>query len=93
MRAGWKRDWKSDGRRRRTDAEKERIVAESLMPGVQLAEVRASTGRARCQIYDWRKRLRKRRSGTTGDIATAPLFAALLVDEPRPKPANACIDI
>ncbi|ANN60875.1 hypothetical protein A9K72_34485 [Mesorhizobium loti] len=27
------------GRRRRTDAEKARIVAESLMPGVQLAEV------------------------------------------------------
>jgi len=81
------------GRRRRTDAEKARIVAESLMPGVQLAEVARKYGATRWQIYDWRKRLRKGALALPEDIATAPAFAALLVDEPRPKPANACIDI
>ncbi|TIW47215.1 MAG: IS66 family insertion sequence element accessory protein TnpB, partial [Mesorhizobium sp.] len=46
------------GRRRRTDAEKARIVAESLMPGIGLAEVARKYGVTRWQVYDRRKRLR-----------------------------------
>ncbi|MER9250042.1 transposase [Mesorhizobium sp. M0590] len=47
------------GRRRRTEAEKARIVAESLMPGVGVAEVARKYGVTRWQVYDWRKRLRQ----------------------------------
>jgi len=68
-------------------------VAESLMPGARVADVARKYGATRWQVYEWRKRLRKGALALPEDIATAPAFAALLVDEPRPKPANACIDI
>jgi transposase len=47
------------GRRKRTLAEKARIVAESLMPGVRVAEVARKYGATRWQVYDWRRRLRR----------------------------------
>ena len=46
------------GRKRRSDAEKGRIVAESLVPGVRVADVARRHGVTRWQVYDWRKRLR-----------------------------------
>ena len=47
------------GRRRRTKAERARIAAESMMPGVTVADVARRSGTTRWQIYDWRKQLRK----------------------------------
>ena len=47
------------GRRRRTKAERARIAAESMMPGVTVADVARKHGTTRWQIYDWRKQLRK----------------------------------
>ena len=46
------------GRRRRTKAERARIAAESMMPGVKVADVARKHGTTRWQIYDWRKRIR-----------------------------------
>ena len=50
------------GRRRRTKAERARIAAESMMPGVTVAEVARKHGTTRWQIYDWRKQIRKGKS-------------------------------
>ena len=47
------------GRRERTQAEKARIVAESLMPGARVADVARKYGATRWQVYDWRRRLRQ----------------------------------
>ena len=82
------------GRRRRTDAEKARIVAESLMPGVRVAEVARKYGVTRWQVYDWRKRLRHGHLALPENITTAPAFAALLVEEPsQPRQVSVGIDI
>ena len=48
------------GRRVRSEAEKARIVAESLMPGAQVSEVARKHGATRWQVYDWRRRFRQR---------------------------------
>lgn len=49
------------GRRARSEADKARIAAESLMPGVQGADGggRTQVWRTRWQVYDWRRRLRQ----------------------------------
>ena len=47
------------GRRRRTKAERARIAAESMMPGVAVADVARKHGTTRWQIYDWRKQICK----------------------------------
>ncbi|MCA1458829.1 transposase [Bradyrhizobium sp. BRP22] len=47
-------------RRVRSEAERARIVAESLLPGAQVAEVARRHGATRWQIYDWRRRFRQR---------------------------------
>lgn len=47
------------GRRVRSEAERARIAAESLMPGVQVAAVARKHGATRWQVYDWRRRLRQ----------------------------------
>lgn len=48
------------GRRVRSEAERARIVAESLLPGAQVSEVARKHGATRWQIYDWRRRFRQR---------------------------------
>ncbi|WP_352843000.1 transposase [Mesorhizobium sp. M0933] len=67
------------GRRVRSEAERARIAAESLMPGVQVAAVARKHGATRWQVYDWRRRLRQ------GQVALpesmAPMFAQLMVDD------------
>lgn len=69
------------GRRVRSEAERARIVAESLLPGAQVAEVARKHGATRWQIYDWRRRLRQR-----GDLpsreAPRATFAPLVVEGP-----------
>ena len=70
------------GRRRRSDEEKARIAAESLLPGVRVADVARRHGTTRWQVYDWRKRLRDGRLALPQSVASAPGFAALVVEEP-----------
>jgi transposase len=48
------------GRRVRSEAERARIAAESLLPGAQVSEVARKHGATRWQIYDWRRRFRQR---------------------------------
>jgi transposase len=81
------------GRRQRTQAEKARIVAESLMPGVRVSEVARKYGATRWQIYDWRKRLRREGRLPESESA-ASAFAAVVVEEaPQRHYAAACIEI
>ncbi len=48
------------GRRVRSEAERARIVAESLLPGAQVSEVARKHRATRWQVYDWRRRFRQR---------------------------------
>ncbi|MDH2407031.1 transposase [Bradyrhizobium sp. SSUT18] len=67
------------GRRVRSEAERARIVAESLLPGAQVSEVARKHGATRWQIYDWRRRFRQR--GMLPPCgASPPTFAPLVVE-------------
>jgi transposase len=74
------------GRRLRSEAERARIGAESLVPGAKVADVARRHGATRWQVYDWRRKL------TAGKLAVPALamneapFAALVVETPRPAP-------
>jgi transposase len=82
------------GRRKRTRAEKARIVAESLMPGARVAEVARKYGATRWQVYDWRKRLRRQeRLALPERAGAAPAFAAVVVVDAPQRSATACIEI
>ena len=82
------------GRRKRTQAEKARIVAESLMSGVRVADVARKYGATRWQVYDWRKRLRRQeRLALPESAAAAPAFAAVVVEDAPRRQAAARIDI
>lgn len=82
------------GRRKRTQAEKARIVAESLMPGVRVAEVARKYGATRWQVYDWRKRLRRQERLALPESADAPpAFAAVVVEDTPRRSAASCIEI
>jgi transposase len=69
------------GRRRRTKAERARIAAESMMPGVTVADTARKHGTTRWQIYDWRKQIRKGNLMVPESIAALPVFAELVVDD------------
>ena len=69
------------GRRRRTKAERARIAAESLMPGVTVADIARRYGTTRWQIYDWRKQIRKGNLVVPESVAALPMFAELVVDD------------
>lgn len=62
------------GRRRRTKAERARIAAESMMPGVTVTEVARKHGTTRWQIYDWRKQIRKGNLMLPESLAALPFF-------------------
>jgi transposase len=68
------------GRRRRTKAERARIAAESLVPGVRVADVARRHGTTRWQVYDWRKKLRTGQLVVPGSVAALPMFAELVVE-------------
>src|SRR6056297_3905225 len=70
------------GRRRRTKAERARIAAESMVPGVRLADVARKHGTTRWQIYDWRKRIRRGDLVLPEAVAGLPAFAELVVEVP-----------
>ncbi len=67
------------GRRVRSEAERARIAAESLLPGAQVSEVARKHGATRWQIYDWRRRFRRRGMLPSCD-APQPTFAPLVVE-------------
>ncbi|WP_095204160.1 IS66-like element accessory protein TnpA [Mesorhizobium carmichaelinearum] len=67
------------GRRVRSEADRARIAAESLMPGVQVAAVARKHGATRWQIYDWRRRLRQGQLALPESMAS--MFAPLMVDD------------
>jgi transposase len=69
------------GRRRRTKAERARIAAESMMPGVTVADVARRHGTTRWQIYDWRKQVRSGNLVLPEGVAALPIFAELVVDD------------
>lgn len=72
------------GRRRRTKAERARIAAESLMPGVQVADVARKHGTTRWQVYDWRRKLRTGQLVVPASVAALPVFAELVVEDAAP---------
>jgi transposase len=72
------------GRRSRSRAEKARIAAESLIPGVKVAALARKHGATRWQVYDWRRRLQQGQLGLPANVA--PLFAPVLVEEASPLP-------
>ena len=77
------------GRRVRSEGERARIVAESLLPGAQVSEVARKHGATRWQIYDWRRRFRQRGMLPPHE-ASRPTFAPLVVEgalEERQVPA------
>ncbi|VIO80368.1 hypothetical protein CI1B_84020 [Bradyrhizobium ivorense] len=67
------------GRRVRSEAERARIAAESLLPGAQVSEVARKHGATRWQVYDWRRRLRQRGMLPPCE-ASPPTFAPLVVE-------------
>jgi len=71
----------ASGRRRRTQAERARIAAESMMPGVTAADTARRHGTTRWQIYDWRKQMRKGILVVPESVAALPIFAELVVDD------------
>jgi len=82
------------GRRQRSEEERVRIAAESLMPGVRVADVARRHEVTRWQVYDWRRRLRDGRLALPESVIAAPAFAALVIEEPRqPVAANASIEV
>ena len=70
------------GRRRGTKSERARIAAESLMPGVTVADVARRHGTTRWQVYDWRKKLRTGQLTVPESVAGLPMFAELVVADP-----------
>jgi len=84
------------GRRRRSRTERAQIAAESMIPGVRVADVARKHGTTRWQIYDWRKQLRKGNLALPERLAVLPTFAALVVEDPEPRqppPSGACIEV
>jgi transposase len=75
------------GRRRKwSDDDKARIVAETLEPGAVVAEVARRWQVCPQQVYGWR---RERRLGTTGPAATPPpQFVPIVAEPPAAEPAS-----
>ena len=75
------------GRRMRSEAERARIGAESLVPGAKVADVARRHDVTRWQVYDWRKKLMAGALALPAGTADEPVFATLVV-EPKPtRPA------
>ncbi|MGR4932773.1 transposase [Bradyrhizobium sp. CAR08] len=77
-------------RRVRSEAERARVVAESLLPGAQVSEMARKHGATRWQIYDWRRRFRQQGMLPLCE-ASQPIFAPLVVEgalEGRQVPAR-----
>src|SRR3712207_3387404 len=76
------------GRRRRwTDEEKARIVAESLDPATTISAVARRYGLHASQLFTWRQQLQ--RSGSAAETSGAPGFVPVLMAEDSPAPTRA----
>jgi len=71
----------ASGRRLCSKAERARIAAESMTPGVTVADIVRKHGTTRWQIYDWRKQICKGNLMVPESVAVLPIFAELLVDD------------
>lgn len=74
------------GRRVRSEAERARIAAESLVPGVKVADVARRYDVTRWQVYDWRRKLKSGALAVPVDAMQEPAFAALVVEQSDPTP-------
>jgi transposase len=68
------------GRRQRTEAERARIAAESLIPGMRVADIARKHGTTRWQIYNWRNKLRTGQLMVPESVASLPMFAELVAE-------------
>lgn len=82
-----------DRRRRWSNADKARIVRESLEPGAVVSEVAQRHGLNRSQLYDWRRKARaagdqtrparsKRNGSTSKAVEALPAFAPVVMAAP-----------
>ena len=76
------------GRRFRSEGERARIAAESLVPGVRVADVARRHEVTRWQVYDWRKKLKAGVLALSAETAKEPMFAALVVDPKTTHPSR-----
>ncbi len=74
------------GRRMRSEAERARIAAESLVPGARVADVARRHGVTRWQVYDWRRKLKSGALAVPAAAMREPMFAALVVEQSDPTP-------
>lgn len=75
------------GRRMRSEAERARIAAESLVPGAKVTDIARRHDVTRWQVYDWRKKLIAGALALPTEIADEPMFAALVVEPNPARPA------
>lgn len=73
------------GRRVRSPEERARIAAESLVPGVKVADVARLYGVTRWQVYDWRRKLLAGELAVPEEAMSEPAFAALVVETALPE--------
>ena len=71
------------GRRYRSEAERARIAAESLVPGAKVADVARRHGATRWQVYDWRRKLAAGQLAVPAEAMAEPAFATLVVEPPQ----------
>ena len=76
------------GRRLRSEEERARIAAESMMPGAKVADVARRHGVTRWQVYDWRRKLGTGQLAVPASAMSEAPFAALVV-ETAPQPSSA----
>ncbi|MRX51614.1 transposase [Paracoccus sp. S-4012] len=72
------------GRRLRSEVERARIAAESLMPGAKVVDVARRHGVTRWQVYDWRRKLAAGKLAIPASSMNEASFAALVVEAPPP---------
>lgn len=76
------------GRRMRSEAERARIAAESMVPGAKVSDVARRHAVTRWQVYDWRKKLMAGALALPAETADEPMFAALVLEPERGGPGS-----
>ena len=75
------------GRRLRSEEERARIAAESMMPGAKVADVARRHDVTRWQVYDWRRKLASGQLAVPATAMSEAPFAALMVERLQPATA------